>query len=83
MTWVAIFFMIGLFLALSDLDFGFIRENLWYIAKGLQYTILLAVFAIVLAIDPRAVRGARPALAQPGRLRRVRASTRRSSAARR
>ena len=48
-TWVAIFFMIGLFLALSDLDFAFIRENLWYIAKGLQYTILLAVFAIVLA----------------------------------
>jgi polar amino acid transport system permease protein len=48
-TWVAIFFMIGLFLALSDLDFAFIRENLWYIAKGLQYTILLAVFAIALA----------------------------------
>jgi polar amino acid transport system permease protein len=48
-TWVAIFFMLGLFLALSDLDFGFIRDNFWYIAKGLEYTILLAVFAIVLA----------------------------------
>jgi polar amino acid transport system permease protein len=48
-TWVAIFFMIVIFLALSDLDFAFIRENLWYIAKGLQYTILLAVFAIALA----------------------------------
>jgi polar amino acid transport system permease protein len=48
-TWVAIFFMLGIFLALSDLDFEFIRENLWYIAKGLEYTILLAVFAIILA----------------------------------
>jgi polar amino acid transport system permease protein len=28
---------------------GFIRENLWYIAKGLEFTILLAAFAIVLA----------------------------------
>jgi polar amino acid transport system permease protein len=48
-TWVAIFFMLGIFLALSDLDFEFIRENLWYIAKGLEYTILLAFFAIILA----------------------------------
>src|SRR4029079_13267023 len=31
------------------LDFGFIRENLWYITKGLEYTILLSVFAIALA----------------------------------
>ena len=48
-TWIGIFFMLGIFLALSDLDFDFIRENLWYIAKGLEYTILLAVFAIILA----------------------------------
>ena len=48
-TWVAIFFILGLFLALSDLDFSFIAETFWYIAKGLEYTILLAVFAIILA----------------------------------
>ncbi len=48
-TWVAIFFLLGLFLALSDLDFGFIAENFWYIAKGLEYTILLSIFAILLA----------------------------------
>jgi polar amino acid transport system permease protein len=48
-TWIAIFFMLGIFLALSDLDAEFIRENVWYIAKGLEYTILLAVFAIILA----------------------------------
>jgi len=49
LVWVAIFFMLGLFLALSDLDFGFMRENFWYIARGLQYTVLLAAGAIVLA----------------------------------
>jgi polar amino acid transport system permease protein len=48
-VWVAIFFMLGIFLALSDLDMPFIRENFWYIAKGLEFTILLAAFAIVLA----------------------------------
>jgi polar amino acid transport system permease protein len=48
-TWIAIFFMVGIFLALSDLDFSFIADNLWYITKGLEYTILLAVFAIILA----------------------------------
>jgi polar amino acid transport system permease protein len=48
-VWIAIFFIIGIFLALSDLDMGFIRENVWYIAKGLEFTILLAAFAIMLA----------------------------------
>jgi polar amino acid transport system permease protein len=48
-TWIAVFFILGLFLALSDLDMTFIRENLWFITKGLEFTILLAVFAIVLA----------------------------------
>ena len=48
-TWVAIFFILGIFLSLSSLDMTFIRENFWYIARGLEYTILLAVCAIVLA----------------------------------
>ena len=48
-TWIAIFLMLGLFLALSELDFGFIREFAWYITKGLGWTIVLSVFAIVLA----------------------------------
>jgi polar amino acid transport system permease protein len=48
-TWLAIFFLLGLFLTLSDLDFGFIADNFWYIAKGLEYTVLLSVFAILLA----------------------------------
>ncbi|HTG46516.1 MAG TPA: amino acid ABC transporter permease [Actinomycetota bacterium] len=49
LVWLAIFFILGIFLALSDLDFGFIRENLRYIAGGLKYTILLAAAAIILA----------------------------------
>ena len=48
-VWITIFFIIGIFLVLSDLDTGFIRENLWYIAKGLEFTVVLAAFAIVLA----------------------------------
>ena len=48
-VWIAIFLMLGLFLALSELDFGFIREFAWYITKGLGWTIVLSVFAIVLA----------------------------------
>jgi polar amino acid transport system permease protein len=48
-TWIAILLILVLFLALSDLDFGFIRDTLWYITKGLEFTILLAVLAIVLA----------------------------------
>jgi polar amino acid transport system permease protein len=49
LTWVAIFLILFIFLALSDLDFTFIRDNLTYIAKGLEYTILIAFFAIILA----------------------------------
>jgi polar amino acid transport system permease protein len=44
-----IFFILGIFLALSQLDFGFIREFAWYITKGLEWTIVLSVFAISLA----------------------------------
>jgi polar amino acid transport system permease protein len=48
-TWIGIFFILGIFLALSQLDFGFIREFAWYITKGLEWTIVLSVFAISLA----------------------------------
>jgi polar amino acid transport system permease protein len=49
LTWVAIFLILFIFLALSDLDFTFISDNLTYIARGLEYTILIAFFAIILA----------------------------------
>ena len=49
-VWLAIFFMIGTILVLFKLDWHWIRENFSYIAKGLEYTILLALGAIVLAV---------------------------------
>ncbi|HEX3299246.1 MAG TPA: amino acid ABC transporter permease [Actinomycetota bacterium] len=48
-VWIAIFFMLGLFLTLSDLDTTFMRDVGWYIAKGLEWTIILSVCSIVLA----------------------------------
>jgi polar amino acid transport system permease protein len=48
-VWIAIFFMLGLFLALSDLDTTFMRDVGWYITKGLEWTIILSVCSIVLA----------------------------------
>jgi polar amino acid transport system permease protein len=49
-VWVAIFFVIAVMLGLFQLDTGWIRENFSYIAWGLEYTILLALGAIVLAV---------------------------------
>ena len=71
-VWIAIFFIIGIFLVLSDLDMGFIRENLWYIAKGLEFTILLAALRDRARDVPGAARRPRAALAQRGRVRRLR-----------
>jgi len=48
-VWIAIFFMLGLFLALSQLDTAFMRSVGWYITKGLEWTIILSVCSIVLA----------------------------------
>jgi polar amino acid transport system permease protein len=50
LVWLATFSLIGLFLALSDLDVAWMRENARYISFGLVYTIALAVGAIVLAV---------------------------------
>jgi len=48
-VWIAIFFMLGLFLALSQLDTAFMRDVGWYITKGLEWTIILSICSIVLA----------------------------------
>jgi len=49
-VWLAIFFMIAVMLALFQLDTDWIRANFTYIAKGLEFTILLALGAIILAV---------------------------------
>jgi polar amino acid transport system permease protein len=50
LVWAAIFLVIGLILVLFQLDTPWIKENVSYIAKGLEYTILLALGAIILAV---------------------------------
>ncbi len=49
-VWLGIFFVLGVLLALFELDTRFIRENLWFMFKGVEFTLLLAVGAIVLAV---------------------------------
>jgi polar amino acid transport system permease protein len=49
-VWAGIFFVFVVMLGLFQLDTGWVRENFSYIAWGLEYTILLALGAIVLAV---------------------------------
>jgi polar amino acid transport system permease protein len=49
-VWGAIFAMIVVVLLLFELDTTFIRENFWFIFGGVQWTLLLAVGAIILAV---------------------------------
>jgi polar amino acid transport system permease protein len=49
-VWVAIFLNIITVLALFKLDWGWIGNNFWFIAKGVQFTLLLAVGAILISI---------------------------------
>ena len=55
-TWVAIFFILGIFLVLSDLDRGFIRENFRYIARWPQVHDPARVLRDHPGDDPRAAR---------------------------
>jgi polar amino acid transport system permease protein len=50
LVWVGIAFVLGLFLSLIGLDYGWTRENFPIIAKGAYYTMALALAAIILAV---------------------------------
>ena len=50
LVWAAIFLLIAVILVLFQLNTTWMKANWSYIAKGLEYTILLAVFAIMLAV---------------------------------
>ncbi|MEP6973743.1 MAG: amino acid ABC transporter permease [Actinomycetota bacterium] len=50
LVWAAIFLVIGILLGLFQLDTEWLKVNASYVAKGLKYTILLALGAIVLAV---------------------------------
>ena len=49
-VWLAIFFMLAVALVLFQLDTAWIKENALYIARGVKFTVYLALFAIVLAV---------------------------------
>jgi polar amino acid transport system permease protein len=49
-VWAAIFAMIAVVLVLFELNTTFIRENFWFIAGGVKFTLLLAAGAIILAV---------------------------------
>ncbi len=78
--------ILGLLVALfaaAGFDTGWMRENAGFIARGITWTIVIAVLSILLA-SVLALLGALGRLSQQrDRGRRDRASTRRSSAVRR
>lgn len=49
-VWVAIFIVLGFFGAAAKFDLGWIRDKIGFIAGGLQYTLLIALGGIVLAV---------------------------------
>jgi polar amino acid transport system permease protein len=50
LVWIVIFGVLGVLLSLIDFDWPWIREHWAYIAKGITYTVIIAVGAIALAI---------------------------------
>ncbi len=49
-VWVLIFVVIGAFFAVAGFDTQFMRDQFSFIAKGLKYTLYMAVVGIVLAV---------------------------------
>lgn len=49
-VWAVIFVLLGLFVLAAGFDRQWIRDNIEYIAGGLQYTLMMAVGGIVIAI---------------------------------
>jgi polar amino acid transport system permease protein len=49
-VWFSIFFVLGVTFALMQFDVAWMKENFAFIAKGLLFTVLLAFFAIILAV---------------------------------
>jgi polar amino acid transport system permease protein len=50
LVWVGIFIVLGFFFWVAHFDTQWMRDNFTYIAKGLQYTLFIALGGIVLAI---------------------------------
>jgi polar amino acid transport system permease protein len=50
LVWLGIVVVGAVFLSLIGLDWGWMGDNFWFIAKGARYTLELAIFSIVIAI---------------------------------
>jgi polar amino acid transport system permease protein len=50
LVWVAIFAVLAAIFAAAEFDIDWMRDNLWFIAQGLRYTLYIAIGGIVLAI---------------------------------
>jgi polar amino acid transport system permease protein len=50
LVWVAIFAVLAGIFAAAEYDIDWMRDQLWYIAQGLRYTLYIAVGGITLAI---------------------------------
>jgi polar amino acid transport system permease protein len=50
LVWVAIFGVLAGIFAAAQFDTSWMRDNLWFIAQGLRYTLYIAIGGIVLAI---------------------------------
>jgi polar amino acid transport system permease protein len=50
LVWVVIFAVLGFFFWVAQFDTEWMRDNFTYIAKGLQYTLYIAIGGIVLAV---------------------------------
>src|SRR5262245_26608229 len=49
-VWVVIFAVLGFLFWAADFDNGWIREHIWFIARGLVFTLAMAAFGIVIAV---------------------------------
>ena len=50
LVWVVIFAVLAAIFAAAEYDIDWMRDNFWYIAQGLRYTLYIAVGGIALAI---------------------------------
>jgi polar amino acid transport system permease protein len=49
-VWGGIFFILGVILMLFELDTSFMADNFWFMFKGIEFTLLIAAGAIILAV---------------------------------
>jgi polar amino acid transport system permease protein len=49
-VWIVIFAFLGFLFNAADFNTQWMRDNAWFIVKGLQFTILIALASIVLAV---------------------------------